>query len=162
MKLGLYNLALEPVSAAYFINPSHQSACLFVYPLPLLGNDTVETLPLQRIHMQQYKNCRMHRFYTVRIVLTVLPRISFYILDMCTRRRVKKLAFRNIVTVDLRRDEIRCILKLSAILTMSNFIGVCCYRLYVVWTVQSQLPNLYIFIYIHSLKHQTMLHYRHT
>jgi hypothetical protein len=25
-------MALEPVSTAYFINPSHQSVCLYVYP----------------------------------------------------------------------------------------------------------------------------------
>jgi hypothetical protein len=32
MKLGLYIMALEPISTAYFINPSHQSVCLYVYP----------------------------------------------------------------------------------------------------------------------------------
>jgi hypothetical protein len=33
MKLGMYILALEPISAAYFINPFHQSVCVYVYSL---------------------------------------------------------------------------------------------------------------------------------
>jgi hypothetical protein len=33
MKLGAYIMALEPVSTAYCVNPSHQSVCLYVYPL---------------------------------------------------------------------------------------------------------------------------------
>jgi hypothetical protein len=32
MKLGVYIMASEPISTAYFINPSHQSVCLYVYP----------------------------------------------------------------------------------------------------------------------------------
>jgi hypothetical protein len=32
MKLGMYNMAPEPISAAYLINPSHQSVCLYLYP----------------------------------------------------------------------------------------------------------------------------------
>jgi hypothetical protein len=32
MNLGMYILAPEPISTAYFINPSHQSVCLYVYP----------------------------------------------------------------------------------------------------------------------------------
>jgi hypothetical protein len=30
-KLGIYIMSLEPVSTAYFINTSHQFACLYVY-----------------------------------------------------------------------------------------------------------------------------------
>jgi hypothetical protein len=33
MKLGMCIMAPEPISTAYFINPSHQSAYLYVYPL---------------------------------------------------------------------------------------------------------------------------------
>jgi hypothetical protein len=32
MKLGMYIMAPEPISMAYFINPSHQSVCLYAYP----------------------------------------------------------------------------------------------------------------------------------
>jgi hypothetical protein len=32
MKLGMYIMAPEPISTAYFINPSHQSVCLYVSP----------------------------------------------------------------------------------------------------------------------------------
>jgi hypothetical protein len=50
MKLGTYITALEPVSTAYFINPSHQSVYLYVYPLSLIGNGSVNTFPRQRMH----------------------------------------------------------------------------------------------------------------
>jgi hypothetical protein len=33
MKLGMYITALGPISTTYLINPSHQSACLYVHPL---------------------------------------------------------------------------------------------------------------------------------
>jgi hypothetical protein len=32
MKLGMFIMVPEPISTAYFINPSHQSMCLYVYP----------------------------------------------------------------------------------------------------------------------------------
>jgi hypothetical protein len=32
MKRGMYIMAREHISTAYFINPSHQSVCLYVYP----------------------------------------------------------------------------------------------------------------------------------
>jgi hypothetical protein len=34
VKLGMYSyiMALEPISTAYFINPSHRFVCLYVYP----------------------------------------------------------------------------------------------------------------------------------
>jgi hypothetical protein len=33
MKFGMYIMAPEPILTAYFINLSHQSACLYMYPL---------------------------------------------------------------------------------------------------------------------------------
>jgi hypothetical protein len=32
MKLGMHLMTPERISTAYFINPSHQSVCLYVYP----------------------------------------------------------------------------------------------------------------------------------
>jgi hypothetical protein len=32
MNLGMYIMASEPISKAYFINPSHQSVCAHAYP----------------------------------------------------------------------------------------------------------------------------------
>jgi hypothetical protein len=32
MKLGMYIMAREPISTAYFINPFHHSVCLYVCP----------------------------------------------------------------------------------------------------------------------------------
>jgi hypothetical protein len=34
----------EPISTAYFINPSHQSLCLHDSPLLLLGNGSIKNL----------------------------------------------------------------------------------------------------------------------
>jgi hypothetical protein len=45
MKLGTYITAPEPNSTAQLKNLFHQSLCLYVYPLSLLGNGSVETLP---------------------------------------------------------------------------------------------------------------------
>jgi hypothetical protein len=48
MKLGVYVMAPEPISVEYFINPSHQFVCLYVY-LPIIArqwlgkNVTAET-----------------------------------------------------------------------------------------------------------------------
>jgi hypothetical protein len=52
LKFGMYIMAPEPISVTYFINPSHQSVCLYVYPpLWLLGNGSVDTFPWQQIHV---------------------------------------------------------------------------------------------------------------
>jgi hypothetical protein len=32
MKIYIYNMAPKPISKAYFINHSHQSMCIYVYP----------------------------------------------------------------------------------------------------------------------------------
>jgi hypothetical protein len=47
-----YIMALEPISMAYFINPSRQSVCVWLYisRLSLLGNGSVNSFPRQRIH----------------------------------------------------------------------------------------------------------------
>jgi hypothetical protein len=50
MKPGMYIMASEPISTAYFINPSHQSVYVYVYPLSLLGNGSVKTLSRQWTH----------------------------------------------------------------------------------------------------------------
>jgi hypothetical protein len=62
MKLVMHIMTPDSISTTYFINPSHQSVCLYVYPLSLLGNGLVETLTLQRILTQQWKNCWTIRF----------------------------------------------------------------------------------------------------
>jgi hypothetical protein len=36
MILGMYTTAPESISTAYFVSPSHQSVCLYVYPLIIL------------------------------------------------------------------------------------------------------------------------------
>jgi hypothetical protein len=66
-KLGMYANAAEPIPTAYFINP-FPSVCVYIFiPLWLLGNGSVKTslsplgngsveaLPRQRTHTQQWK-----------------------------------------------------------------------------------------------------------
>jgi hypothetical protein len=107
MKPGMYIMAPESISMAYFINPYHQ----FVHPLSLLGNglvkipllllgnglvkipllllgnSSVKTLPMQWIHMQQQKNCWSRHFlwgtcHIKRSWQLVLPRTScFYFIS---------------------------------------------------------------------------------
>jgi hypothetical protein len=47
IKLGMCIMAPEPISMAYFINPSHQSVCLHMYPLisakQRLGENVTDT-----------------------------------------------------------------------------------------------------------------------
>jgi hypothetical protein len=43
MKLGMYIMAAEPVSAPYFMNASHQSVCLMCIPPSLLGKNVTAT-----------------------------------------------------------------------------------------------------------------------
>jgi hypothetical protein len=45
-KLGMYIMASDPISTAYFINPSHQT----VYPPMLLSNGSIDTFPRQQLH----------------------------------------------------------------------------------------------------------------
>jgi hypothetical protein len=63
MKLGMYIMAPEPISTAYFINPTYQFVCLYVYPLlavrQLLGNLFTEPLPSSE-YTQQQINCWEH------------------------------------------------------------------------------------------------------
>jgi hypothetical protein len=47
MKFGMYIMAPQPISTAYFTNLSRQSVCLYVYPLPLLDNGSVNMFPQQ-------------------------------------------------------------------------------------------------------------------
>jgi hypothetical protein len=55
MKLGMHIMAPETISMAYLIPPI--SLCVYMcIPLSLLGNGSVETLPLQRIHTQRQQN----------------------------------------------------------------------------------------------------------
>jgi hypothetical protein len=42
IKFGMYTIVPELISKAYFINPSHQSVCLYVYPTLFLGNGSVK------------------------------------------------------------------------------------------------------------------------
>jgi hypothetical protein len=79
-------IAPEPVLKMCFINRFHQSVCLSVCVslLSPLGNGSVKTLPQQRIHTQQWKNCWTFSFLsgTCRIEgswRSIIPRTSCFI-----------------------------------------------------------------------------------
>jgi hypothetical protein len=45
MKLGMHIMAPEVISMAYFINTSHQSVCIYVYPLIVARQRLVKHIP---------------------------------------------------------------------------------------------------------------------
>jgi hypothetical protein len=49
---GIYMIASAPISTTYLLNSSYQpvSVRVYVFPLSLLGNGSLNTFPLQRIH----------------------------------------------------------------------------------------------------------------
>jgi hypothetical protein len=53
MYFGMYIMAPESISIAYFLNLTHQFVCLYVFYLSLLGNGLVIMLPRQWIYTQQ-------------------------------------------------------------------------------------------------------------
>jgi hypothetical protein len=96
IKFGIYIMALESISTAYFINFSHQSMCLYVYP-PVIARQrrckNVTTHNYRRISGRGI-------FYSVRIVsrkvddyffpkplvlffLTLTPRSTKWRLPLC-------------------------------------------------------------------------------
>jgi hypothetical protein len=64
-KFGTYVMAPESISTVYFINPSHQSVCLYVYSMSLLGNGSVKASLRQRI--QRLEELFHVIFYAVRV-----------------------------------------------------------------------------------------------
>jgi hypothetical protein len=64
MKLGMHTMALEPVSTAYFINPSHQFVCLYMY---LVRQPLGKHVPLAT-NARNNKNVGRVVFYEVRVL----------------------------------------------------------------------------------------------
>jgi hypothetical protein len=58
--------------------PSHQSVCLCVYPATLPSNGLVKSLLLQRIHMQQDKNCSTRSELSKESGRLDLPKTYYY------------------------------------------------------------------------------------
>jgi hypothetical protein len=86
MKLGMYIMAPDPISTAYFINPSHKSVCLYVYSLSLLGKGWVKCIPpfiaRQRLgrHVPAAANTRNSRRIVGRVYLWVCLCIALSLL----------------------------------------------------------------------------------
>jgi hypothetical protein len=75
--ISLHKDSLQILQDSWHMSPSQQrtsqmpptSLCVCVYiPLSLLSNDSVRTLPRQRLHAQKYKNCLTRRFHAIRVV----------------------------------------------------------------------------------------------
>jgi hypothetical protein len=85
-KLNMYTAAPGPIWVCV-INPSDQSVCLYVYPLIVATKRFGKTLPRQRMHMQQTKNCRRRRFlcgpYRIKgkYVINSFQNLSFFYSD---------------------------------------------------------------------------------
>jgi hypothetical protein len=45
MKRGMYVMTPEPISTLYFVNPSHQSVCLYVYPIVVARQRLDKSVP---------------------------------------------------------------------------------------------------------------------
>jgi hypothetical protein len=78
MKLGMCIMLTEPISTAYFRNPSHQSVCLYMYPQSLLGNVSVKKRYPGKEYTHNNRKVRVV-FYEVHVVSEesrqwVLPR----------------------------------------------------------------------------------------
>jgi hypothetical protein len=69
MELGMYIMAPQSTSTVYFINPSHQSVCLYVCPLSLIGKGSVK-----RFHGNKYTHNK--RKYAVGVVLYAVRVVS--------------------------------------------------------------------------------------
>jgi hypothetical protein len=79
-------MAPEPISTAFFINPSHKSVCLYLYPLIVARQRLGKKLPQQRIYTQQRIVVGVVS-YAVRVVSgesrrLVLPRTNCLYLEV--------------------------------------------------------------------------------
>jgi hypothetical protein len=88
MKHGVYIMATETISTAYFINPSHQSVSVFVSILQLLGKGSVKGIPhfiaRQRLgkHVPAARNACKNRRVIGRDILyavNVLTKVSQWV-----------------------------------------------------------------------------------
>jgi hypothetical protein len=113
IKLGMYIMATEPIWTAYILNPSHHSVSVCVSLFSLLGNSSVNCIPLfiarQRLgeNVTAATNTRNNRrivahsiFYAVRVVskasrVLVLLRTSCTIIILCLQRHLSPSDFSN-------------------------------------------------------------------
>jgi hypothetical protein len=96
IKFGMYIMAPEPISTAYFVNPSHHSICIYMYHI---------FVPRQRLvkKVTVAKNIHTSLSVAVRIVskerrLLVLPRTYCFLcnlssLSIATRLRTGEASF---------------------------------------------------------------------
>jgi hypothetical protein len=81
MKLGMYIMTPEPISKAYFINPSHESVCLQVHLLIVARQRLGKNFAVAMNTQATIKIVGRVVFYAVRVVSEetrplVLPRTS--------------------------------------------------------------------------------------
>jgi hypothetical protein len=86
MELGMYIMKPGPISTTYYINPSHQSVCLYVYPIiamQRLGKNVIAGNEYTRNNRRIVGSVV---FYAVRVMSKklmrlVLPRTSCFYLS---------------------------------------------------------------------------------
>jgi hypothetical protein len=87
MKLGMYNMTIEPISTTYFTHPSHQSGSVLVSLIWSLGKDSVWDIPpfivRQRLgkHVIAAMNIRNNTRIVGRVCLWVCLFIPLSLLD---------------------------------------------------------------------------------
>jgi hypothetical protein len=69
MELGMHVMAREPISTAYFMNPSHQSVCLYVYPL---------IVARQRLGKNVTRATNTHALLSMRLVLPGTSCLAYF------------------------------------------------------------------------------------
>jgi hypothetical protein len=82
MKLGIYIMAPEPISTAYFENPSHQSVCLYVYP-PVVA--------------RQQLSKKVTASTTIQATVEELLDVSFSMLSGSSQRKVGDYFFPELI-----------------------------------------------------------------
>jgi hypothetical protein len=68
MELGTYIMAPEPISTVYFINPCHQSVCLYVNPRFVARQRLGIHVPVPTNTSNNRRTVEGLVFYTVRVV----------------------------------------------------------------------------------------------
>jgi hypothetical protein len=90
-------MALEPISTAYFINPSHHSVCLYVYPHNVARQRLGKKDTANEYRLNNRRIFERVVFYAVQVVskksmLLVLPRAScFYLVKYSSHKNKFKL-----------------------------------------------------------------------
>jgi hypothetical protein len=89
MRLDIHIVATEPLRTVYFINPSHQSVCLYVYPSSVCKTTTSSNISLFRCyvlarkHVPAATNTRNNNRIVRRFILYAIRVLSQECMSVC-------------------------------------------------------------------------------